>query len=81
MLCMYGLPPRARLPKELNPVLDAYFAMLSFSEVGGDVAYLFHAVNGPIDRSYESSGWSQYIKRIFERHHGTAVCSCADRMQ
>ena len=68
----YG-PFAASLPSELNPILDKYVSALEFD---GDEAgpYLFHPPTMGSDRPMESSNWSQWVSRLFNRHAGVAIC-------
>ena len=68
----YG-PFAASLPDALTPVLDKYCAMLKFDDVGETGPYLFHPPHGSIDRAMESSAWSQWVSRCFQRHAGVAI--------
>ena len=68
----YG-PFAAKLPSELDAVLDAYASVLEMSSLGGTEAYLFHPATGRPDRALESSAWTQYVRRLFERLTGTAI--------
>ena len=67
----YG-PFAAKLPEELNAVLDAYAAVLAL-EWGGSHAYLFHPLRGDLDRPLSSSEWTAYIRRLFKKWHGTEI--------
>ena len=68
----YG-PFAARLPDALTPILTQYFTALSY-DFGGDTAYLFYPPNsGDFGRCLESAGWTAYIKRLFEKLHGSPV--------
>ena len=67
----YG-PFAASLPSELTPILDKYSQLFSL-EVGGDEAYLFHPPQSGFDRPMESSSWSQWVGRLFNRHAGVTI--------
>ena len=67
----YG-PFAASLPSALTPVLDKYEELFKF-EMGGDEAYLFHPPQSGFDRPMESSSWSQWVSRLFQRHSGVAI--------
>ena len=69
----YG-PFAASLPTALTPILDKYEQMFKF-EVGGDEAYLFHPPQSGFDRPMESSSWSQWVSRLFQRHAGVAIAA------
>jgi len=56
----------ASLPKELNPVLDAYYKELSMLP-GGDGAALFHGSNSDLERFMEPSNWSRWFKAMMKR--------------
>ena len=68
----YG-PFAASLPDALTPVLDKYCAVLEFDDVGETGPYLFHPPQGSVDRAMESSAWSQWVSRCFQRHAGVAI--------
>ena len=68
----YG-PFAASLPEELTPILDKYCAVLEFDDVGESGPYLFHPPQGSTDRAMESSAWSQWVSRLFQRHAGVAI--------
>ncbi len=68
----YG-PFAASLPDALTPVLDKYCAVLEFDDIGETGPYLFHPPQGSIDRAMESSAWSQWVSRCFQRHAGVAI--------
>ena len=68
----YG-PFAASLPDALTPVLDKYCAVLEFDDVSETGPYLFHPPQGSIDRAMESSAWSQWVSRCFQRHAGVAI--------
>ena len=68
----YG-PFAAKLPSELDAVLDAYASALEMSSLGGTEAYLFHPATGRPDRAVESSAWTQYVRRLFQKLTGTAI--------
>ena len=68
----YG-PFAASLPEELTPILDKYCAVLEFDDVGESGPYLFHPPQGSTDRAMESSAWSQWVSRLFQRHAGIAI--------
>ena len=67
----YG-PFAAKLPSALDGVLGTYSSLLSL-EFGGDEAYLFHPINGAIDRPMESSSWTGYVKRLFKKFYGEPI--------
>ena len=67
----YG-PFAASLPSALTPVLDKYEELFKF-EVGGDEGYLFPPPQSGFDRAMESSSWSQWVSRLFQRHAGVAI--------
>ena len=67
----YG-PFAASLPSALTPILDKYDELFKY-EMGGDEAYLFHPPQSSFDRSMESSSWSQWVSRLFQRHAGVAI--------
>ena len=67
----YG-PFAASLPSALTPVLDKYEGLFKF-EMGGEEAYLFHPPQSGFDRPMESSSWSQWVSRLFQRHAGVAI--------
>ena len=67
----YG-PFAASLPAELTPILDQYEQLFSL-ELGGDEAYLFHPPQSGFDRAMESSSWSQWVGRLFQRHAGVTI--------
>ena len=65
-------PFAASLPSELTPILDAYMQLFSL-EPGGDQAYLFHPPQSGFDRAMESSSWSQWVGRLFQRHQADSM--------
>ena len=67
----YG-PFAASLPSALTPILDKYEGLFKF-EMGGDEAYLFHPPQSGFTRPMESSSWSQWVSRLFQRHAGTPI--------
>ena len=67
----YG-PFAASLPSALTPILNKYEQLFSL-ELGGDSAYLFHPPQSGFDRAMESSSWSQWVSRCFQRHAGVAI--------
>ena len=67
----YG-PFAASLPSALTPILDKYEQLFSL-EPGGDAAYLFHPPQSGFDRAMESSSWSQWVGRLFQRHAGVTI--------
>ena len=67
----YG-PFAASLPSELIPILDKYAQLFSL-ELGGDEAYLFHPPQSGFERAMESSSWSQWVGRLFQRHAGVTI--------
>jgi hypothetical protein len=67
----YG-PFAASLPNELTPILDQYTDLFAF-EMDGDSAYLFHPPQSGFDRPMESSSWSQWVGRLFQRHAGVTI--------
>ena len=67
----YG-PFAASLPSALTPVLDKYEELFKY-EMGGDEAYLFHPPQSGFDRAIESSSWSQWVSRFFQRNAGVAI--------
>ena len=72
MLRFYG-PFAASLPSELSPILSKYCAVLEFDDVAESGPFLFHPPQGNTDRSMESSAWSQWVSRLFQRHAGVAI--------
>ena len=70
-ISFYG-PFAASLPSALTPILDQYEELFKF-EMGGDEAYLFHPPQSGFDRAMESSSWSQWVSRLFQRHAGVAI--------
>ena len=68
----YG-PFAASLPDALTPVLDKYCAVLEFDDVGETGPYLLNPPQGSVDRAMESSAWSQWVSRCFQRHAGVAI--------
>lgn len=68
----YG-PFAARLPSELDPVLDKYAAMLELGGLDGKEAYLFYPVTGKPDRAMESSAWTAYVRKLFGKLSGTEI--------
>ena len=68
----YG-PFAASLPSELSPILSKYCAVLEFDDVAESGPFLFHPPQGNTDRSMESSAWSQWVSRLFQRHAGVAI--------
>ena len=67
----YG-PFAASLPVELTPILDKYTQLFAY-DMDGDSAYLFHPPQSGFDRPMESSSWSQWVSRLFQRHAGVAI--------
>jgi hypothetical protein len=65
----YG-PFAASLPNELTPILDQYTDLFAFEM---DSAYLFHPPQSGFDRPMESSAWSQWVGRLFQRHAGVTI--------
>merc|ERR1711938_415982 len=55
-----------------TPILDKYEQLFSL-ELGGDSAYLFHPPQSGFDRPMESSSWSQWVSRLFQRHAGVTI--------
>jgi hypothetical protein len=47
--------------------------VLEFDDVSESGAYLFHPPQGSNDRAMESSAWSQWVSRCFQRHAGVAI--------
>ena len=62
----------ASLPKELNPVLDAYHKELSMLP-GGDCAALFHGSTTDLERFMEPSPWSRWFKAMMKKWSGKEV--------
>ena len=62
----------ASLPKELNPVLDAYLKELSMLP-GGDGAALFHGSNSDLERFMEPSNWSRWFKAMMKKWSGEEI--------
>jgi hypothetical protein len=67
----YG-PFAASLPAELTPVLNRYTQLFAL-EMGGDAAYLFHPSQSGFDRPMESSAWTMWVRRLFQRHAGKEI--------
>ena len=66
------------LPKELNPVLDAYYKELSM-QPGGDGAALFHGSNSDLERFMEPSNWSRWFKAMMKKWSGKEIAPKALR--
>ena len=62
----YG-PFVAKLPSELDGVIERYASLLELEPGSDEGAYLFGS-NGAIDRPFEMSGFTQAVRRAFKKH-------------
>jgi len=67
----YG-PFAASLPDALNDVLSAYVRELEY-DGPSDGPYLFHPPHSKSDRPMEPSAWTGWVRRLFQRHHGSPI--------
>ena len=67
----YG-PFAASLPEALTPILDAYTRELEY-DGPSDGPYLFHPPHSHSDRPMEPSAWTGWVRRLFQRHHGSPI--------
>jgi hypothetical protein len=63
----------AKLPEELDSILDKYSSILAL-ELGGEYAYLFYPPQaGAMDRPLEPSAWTAAVRRVFGKHMDKAI--------
>ena len=67
-------PYAAKLPDQLNKILNDYTTVLAYEDVDELGPCLFHPPRADTSRCMEPSDWSQWVKRMMKRLVGAEIC-------